>query len=109
MVTQAEWNRIQPLLDDSLRGRIRLHGGRLCPLLDLESGACTVYQARPIACRTYGFYADREAGLYCAQILERVEAGEYADVLWGNQERIDVEVDQLGVRRTLAEWLAELP
>lgn len=25
-----------------------------CPALDLESGACTVYEFRPIACRTYG-------------------------------------------------------
>ncbi|MBL8218964.1 MAG: YkgJ family cysteine cluster protein [Bryobacterales bacterium] len=25
-----------------------------CPVLDLESGACTLYEYRPIACRTYG-------------------------------------------------------
>ncbi|MBL8209356.1 MAG: YkgJ family cysteine cluster protein [Bryobacterales bacterium] len=25
-----------------------------CPALDLESGACTLYEFRPIACRTYG-------------------------------------------------------
>lgn len=25
-----------------------------CPVLDLETGACTLYEHRPIACRTYG-------------------------------------------------------
>lgn len=25
-----------------------------CPVLDLESGACLLYEYRPIACRTYG-------------------------------------------------------
>lgn len=25
-----------------------------CPVLDLESGACTLYEHRPVACRTYG-------------------------------------------------------
>ncbi|WP_256361368.1 YkgJ family cysteine cluster protein [Methylomonas koyamae] len=31
-----------------------------CPLLDRASGSCRVYPQRPIACRTYGFYLQRD-------------------------------------------------
>lgn len=33
------------------KGSERWGGGPPCPLLDLESGACSVYHGRPIACR----------------------------------------------------------
>ena len=33
-----------------------------CPALDLETGACELYEHRPVACRTYGF-AVRIAGV----------------------------------------------
>lgn len=43
-----------------------LYAGRFqmipCPALDLESGACELYEHRPVACRTYGF-AVRIAGV----------------------------------------------
>jgi Fe-S-cluster containining protein len=38
---------------DELFDNPRLNGVP-CPALDLESGACLVYDARPIACRSYG-------------------------------------------------------
>ena len=38
----------------------------VCPLLEEATNACPVYAQRPVACRTYGFYVQRELGLYCA-------------------------------------------
>ena len=31
-----------------------MHGNLACPALDAKSGACLLYEYRPIACRTYG-------------------------------------------------------
>lgn len=28
---------------------------RACPMLDLPSGSCRIYEYRPVTCRTYGF------------------------------------------------------
>jgi Fe-S-cluster containining protein len=47
----------------------------VCPLLDQPTGACMVYAQRPVACRTYGFYVQRELGLYCPDIESRVAEG----------------------------------
>lgn len=30
------------------------HGSRPCPVLDPRSGACELYEARPLSCRSYG-------------------------------------------------------
>ena len=77
-----------------------------CPLLDATSGACPVYAARPLACRSYGFYVQRERGLYCARIESQVAAGALGDVVWGNHDAIDRQFADLGVSRSLAEWFA---
>lgn len=77
-----------------------------CPFLDRASGACPVYVQRPVACRTYGFYVQRDLGLYCADIRHEVERGEREDVVWGNHDVIDRTLENLGVRRELTEWYA---
>jgi len=48
----------------------------VCPMLDKSAGACRVYEYRPVACRTYGYYVQHDKGLYCHDILERVTSGE---------------------------------
>ena len=78
----------------------------VCPLLDPASGACPVYAQRPVACRTYGFYVQRELGLYCHEIESRVADGVLADVVWGNHDAIDRRLAGLGETRTLSEWFA---
>jgi len=45
--------RLDPTRTDELFHREPLPGIP-CPALDLETGACELYPARPIACRTYG-------------------------------------------------------
>ena len=76
----------------------------ICPLLDLASGACPVYAQRPVACRTYGFYVQRDLGLYCHDIESRVAEGAMADVVWGNHDAIDQRLAGLGETRALTDW-----
>lgn len=78
----------------------------VCPLLDRSSGACRVYAHRPVACRTYGFYVQRDQGLYCKDIESRVADGAWADVVWGNQDAIERRLFALGDIRELTEWFA---
>lgn len=115
-LTEAEWN----LLREGLAALPfeRLAGIRAgiavlaeghprpvtCPLLDRSSGACPVYLQRPVACRTYGFYVQRDLGLYCGDIESRVADGELADVVWGNQDVVDRQLAGLGETRSLVEW-----
>ncbi|TAK63362.1 YkgJ family cysteine cluster protein [Methylobacter sp.] len=76
----------------------------VCPMLDRSAGACRVYAHRPAACRTYGFYVQRDKGLYCKDIESRVAGGDWAEVVWGNQDAIDRRLCGLGDTRELTEW-----
>jgi Fe-S-cluster containining protein len=78
----------------------------VCPLLDRSAGACTVYAHRPVACRTYGFYVQRDKGLYCKDIETQVADGELAGVVWGNHDAIDHRLTAIGDSRDLTEWFA---
>jgi uncharacterized protein len=116
-LTEAEWDLLQEGID-TLPAALRLEvmrgitaladppaGPIVCPLLDPASGACRVYHDRPVACRSYGFYVHRDQGLYCKSLESRVAAGEWADVVWGNQDAVDRRLDGLGQARGLADWL----
>lgn len=76
----------------------------ICPLLDQSSGACRIYAQRPVACRTYGFFVQRDRGLYCKDIESRVADGAWTTVVWGNQDAIDRRLCALGDSRELTEW-----
>jgi len=80
-----------------------------CPFLDRETGACPVYPHRPIACRTYGFYVQRDRGLYCGEIEARVASGDLAFVVWGNHDAIDRGLAALGEARPLTDWFIDAP
>jgi Fe-S-cluster containining protein len=75
-----------------------------CPLLDLASGTCPVYSRRPVACRTYGFYVQRDLGLYCRDIEAQVADGALSDVVWGNHDAVDQRLSRLGESRALNDW-----
>jgi Fe-S-cluster containining protein len=75
-----------------------------CPMLDRTTRACRVYTQRPIACRTYGFYVQRDQGLYCKEIESRVADGDWTEVVWGNQDVIDNRLGDLGDTLELTEW-----
>ena len=115
-LTAAEWNLLREglaaLPAEGLREISRemaiLVGQRsrpvVCPLLDQASGTCMVYAQRPVACRTYGFYVQRELGLYCHDIETRVADGSLDAVVWGNHDAIDHRLAGLGEIRLLTEW-----
>jgi len=75
-----------------------------CPMLELVAGTCPVYAQRPVACRTYGYYVQRDKGLYCRDIESRVADGALADVVWGNHDAIDQRLAVLGESRALTDW-----
>ncbi|MDT4330822.1 YkgJ family cysteine cluster protein [Methylomonas sp. MS20] len=81
----------------------------VCPMLDQSTGTCRVYRYRPTACRTYGFYVQRDKGLYCKDIEADVDSGALDNVVWGNQDAIDQQLkcskrslkDALELKRTM--------
>ena len=115
-LTETEWVLLREglaALPDEQLAAIRAEIARLaedqsrpvtCPLLDRTSGACPVYLQRPVACRTYGFYVQRDLGLYCSDIETRVAAKTLDDVVWGNQDAIDRALAALGDKRSLVKW-----
>lgn len=83
---------------------MKTEGPIVCPLLHREAGRCRVYEARPVACRTYGFYARRDHELVCSKVEAYAEG---RPVVWGNHEVIDVRLERLaGPLRSLGEWAA---
>lgn len=116
VLTEAEWIRVRDAIaflpDDARRQidaaialRRELGAARpvVCPLLDDEAGLCRVYDARPVACRTYGFYADRDGVLGCHRIAALADRDD--TIVWGNHASIERAQDDLGERRSLLAWL----
>lgn len=79
----------------------------VCPLLDRTNGSCRVYPYRPTACRTYGFYVQRDKGLYCKDIESQVDGGALNAVVWGNQDAVDQRLKLGGETRELTAWYAD--
>jgi len=113
-LTLTEWNLLQEGLESLAPEQLQQISESMatttqsypvvCPLLDLSSGACTVYAQRPVACRTYGFYVQRDKGLYCNDIETRVDDGAWVDVVWGNHDAIDQRLTGFGESRALTDW-----
>jgi uncharacterized protein len=98
-ITRAEWE----LLRGAIPASAATDDPRVCPFLDREQGACRVYAHRPAACRTYGYYVERDNVLGCAQILERADA----PIVWGNEDGVRQALATLsGDALPLAEWLS---
>ncbi|MFL6446842.1 MAG: YkgJ family cysteine cluster protein [Bryobacteraceae bacterium] len=118
IVTREEWRLIAthlqqlgPEMAASLRERIRDSAQQsrpvACPLLDTHAGTCLVYDARPVACRAYGFYAERENVLGCNRI--ELKAEQCQDVVWGNHTSLEQKLQSLGPAAELYRWLDEEP
>jgi Fe-S-cluster containining protein len=110
-LTAAEWERVDaavgalaPADREAVAGRVEellrriahgLEGGPVvCPYLDEAQGACRIYEARPVACRTYGFFVARDAPEHCS-IIERdvAERGEKG-IVWGNAASLAASVER---------------
>lgn len=115
-LTEAEWVFLQEGLAalapehlQSIRREITILANNptspvVCPLLDRTTGACPVYAHRPVACRTYGFFVQRDNGLYCQDIEAKVADGALPEVVWGNHDAIDRSLLDFGETRGLTEW-----
>lgn len=114
-VSRKEWEGIAAAIgelpagtEESVRHRIRESASApapvVCPLLDTDSGTCLVYDARPVACRAYGFYAERQYVLGCSRIQSIGD--QTPDVVWGNQAALEDRLRSLGPDASLSEWLA---
>jgi uncharacterized protein len=79
----------------------------VCPLLDRAHGLCRVYAYRPTACRSYGFYVQRDQGLYCAEINSLQTSGLLNGVVWGNHDVIDRHLRDIGPNRSLTHWFVD--
>ena len=118
-LTRVEWDLLKEGLEalpanerEAIRDRVLALVAQpsrplLCPMLDEAAGACGVYPYRPVACRTYGFFVERDLGLYCKDIEAQVERGELSMVIWGNQDRIARSLSEWGEARAMAEWVQE--
>jgi len=116
LLTRAEWDLLREGLAalpaarfDEIARKIRALSETVtrpvvCPMLDESSGACPVYPHRPVACRTYGFFVDRDLGLYCRDIEALVAGGELDDVVWGNHEVIERQLAAFEPARRLTDW-----
>ena len=115
-ISREEWLAVRSAIDalpaeiaDAVRRRIREALGAappvVCPLLETAAGTCLVYEARPVACRAYGFYAERDRVLGCGRI--GAIAGTRPDVLWGNHAALEERLGALGEAKEIHEWLAE--
>jgi Fe-S-cluster containining protein len=118
-IALVEWERLREAIEalaDSTRADV-VHrtraapetGPLTCPLLDSARGACLVYEARPVACRTYGFYAERDAGLHCERVTRALgEQQPTEPVIWGNGESVASAMRAHGEPVSLRVWMAEL-
>jgi Fe-S-cluster containining protein len=115
-ISEAEWLRLgaaiealEPERRAAVYERARIApatGPLTCPLLDVERGACLAYEARPIACRTYGYYAERDAGLHCERVTAAIaEHGERDSIVWGNGEVVASSMRAHGEPVSLAVWM----
>lgn len=118
----AEWQRLEQGLEglaDDVRAEVEARleevaaqeeGKVLCPFLDTDAGACRVYEHRPAACRTYGFYQDRDGGCYCHLVEAHVDDGEtprsvFEGIVWGSQQAIDRQLEhRWGAMIPLRQW-----
>ena len=120
-LTEAEWRPLRDAIRQlpparqrdvadraaATRANPNSDGTFVCPLLDRESGACRVYEARPAACRSYGFYVGRDGERYCGHVAAHV--GDRVDaIVWGNQTALDRELEREGgASRPLDAWLRD--
>jgi Fe-S-cluster containining protein len=104
-ISEIEWREVEKglaLLPAVTRAEIEARtDSRTCAFLDPVQGACLIYEHRPIACRTYGFYVDeRGIGLHC----DKIEASQYPEAVWGNHSAVDARLEALGLTKSTVQW-----
>jgi Fe-S-cluster containining protein len=123
-LTRVEWELLEASLralpEVELRGcleradalaeqvRERDVGPIACPLLDAEQGVCRVYTGRPLACRSYGFYAGRDHDAWCELVSAHVQDVR-AQLMFGNHDALQRDLQRADAEtRDLLTWLERL-
>lgn len=76
-----------------------------CPMFDASTQVCRVYEARPLACRSYGFYAGRSHDAWCQLVADHV-ADVRENLIVGNLDALETRLSRLdSERRDLLTWL----
>jgi Fe-S-cluster containining protein len=85
---------IQAVVEQKIEALLRqsveqtLGAAVVCSYLDEQAGACQIYDARPLACRTYGFFVARDQDQDCKQIEVEVNDRGDAAIIWGYAEAL---------------------
>lgn len=119
-MTELEWRQLRSSLA-ALEGTTRQNvmakiraltpgqGRVVCPMLDLAEGACVVYDGRPLACRTYGYYVHDRDDKWCAQVTDHLVETAAPHVVMGNEAALERRLSRAsGPVRGLDEWIREL-
>jgi Fe-S-cluster containining protein len=118
LISAEEYSRLKAALDslsENIQAEIRARIANIprearpyiCPFLERSRGECTVYLARPVACRSFGFYAGREGGRWCGELEAQVSSGAAEDVIFGNHDVLESRLArELGPTKTISEWFA---
>ena len=110
-VTEPEWRRLQSAIDKlestdyenvmqglDIWSKVEAGVEHICPMLGSDD-RCLVYDARPIACRTYGYYVASDGqGRWCSIIEARDDLHE---VIWGYERSLRTENNLI----CLSDWL----
>lgn len=121
-LTHAEWQLLEQALSAlsqeeralcmeaarALEASVREHGEQRCqcPFFDGAREVCRVYDARPLACRSYGFYAGRSHDAWC-KLVEAHVSEQRDQLVLGNLDALEADLTRLGgERRSLLDWLA---
>jgi Fe-S-cluster containining protein len=122
-LTRVEWELLREALEalpelvraaclrraELLREQVQRSGDTgpfVCPWLDEGRGVCLVYQARPLACRTYGFYASHHHDAWCERVAEHVVDAR-AGLVLGNLDAVERDLSQQAAeRRDMLAWLS---
>jgi uncharacterized protein len=90
---------LQQIAEDTLDSSV------VCPYLNEQEGACRIYDARPIACRTYGFFVARDHDQYCQQIETTINQRGETAIVWGNAESVRHDIERIsGAPIAFEQW-----
>ena len=96
----SEWKVIEERLARDRRPTPPPRADGACPLLDADGKRCSVYEDRPLGCRTF----------FCHRIVGPQKLpGDQTNALLERLADLNLEVDDLAAPRAISEWLSPPP
>ncbi len=92
----SEWKVIEARLAREKRALPALRADGACPMLDAAGKRCTVYEDRPLGCRTY----------FCHRIIGPAKLpGEETNALLERLKALNLAVDDQAGARSILDWI----